>query len=208
MTLASSIADHLISFDGPGEPANLLAFPTGDAGSSELDLARQQIADLQRELAETKETAAAAGQKQIDELVRAKDEELQAGLDELRSNYEANVEQLTQQLQAQVVQHNKDLAERLIAWFRPVLKTMSTHRCVEDLAAVVETLLNENSQMVVKGPEHLLALIEPHLSHLTAPAWTMAPSDGPEVIITAGDARIETCLEEWLKSVEGEVSVD
>ncbi len=208
MTLASSIADHLISFDGPGETANLYAFPAGEAGPSELDVARQQIADLQRELAETKESAAAAGQKQIDELVRAKDEELQAGLDELRTNYEANVEQLTQQLQAQVLQHNKDLAERLIAWFRPVLKTMSTHRCVEDLAAVVETLLNENCQMVVKGPEHLLALIEPHLSHLTAPAWTMAPSEGPEVVITAGDARIETCLEEWLNSVEGEVSVD
>ncbi len=208
MTLANSIADHLISFDGPGETANLYAFPSGDTDSSELELAQQQIASLQKQLNETRESAASANQKQLDELVRAKDEELQAGLDELRTNYEANVGQLTQQLQAQVLQHNKDLAERLIAWFQPVLKTMSTHRCVEDLAAAVETLINENCQMVVKGPEHLLALIEPHLSHLSTPTWTMTPNDGPEIVITAGDARIETCLEEWLNSVEGKVSGD
>ena len=74
-----------------------------------------------------------------------------------------------------------------------------------DLAAVIETLLNDNSDLTITGPEHLLSLLEPHLAKLPGPAWTLAKAEGPEIVIASGDARIETCLEEWLRQLEGDV---
>lgn len=203
MTLANSISEHLISFDTPVEPAKLYTFPQTQSDQSELEIANRQIADLQQQLKVAKETASAVAQKEVDALVKAKDEELQAGMDELRKTYEAKVGELADQLQAQISQHNTELAERLINWCRPVLRNLSTTRCMEDLAAVVETLLNENCELIIKGPEDLVSLMRPHLSNLPADAWTVTSSEGSEIVITAGEARIETCLEEWLNTVEG-----
>ncbi|MCP5075697.1 MAG: hypothetical protein GY947_20705 [Rhodobacteraceae bacterium] len=206
MTLANSISEHLISFDTPVEPAKLYTFPQAQTDHSELEIANRQIADLQQQLKTAEETANATAQKQIDALVKAKDEELQAGMDELRKTYEAKVEELADRLQAQIFQHNNELAERLINWCRPVLRNLSTTRCMEDLAAVLETLLNENCELAINGPEDLISLMQPHLSNLPAHAWTVNSSEGSEIVITAGEARIETCLEEWLNTVEGEFS--
>ncbi len=206
MTLASSISEHLISFDLPDEADSLYPFPEADPEQNELEAAKLHIAELEQRLAAAEDAARSAVQSEIDALVKQKDEELQAGLDELQATYEAKVGQLAEELQTEVLQHNKDLAGRLAAWCRPVLKSMSTNRCIEDLAAVIETLLNENCELIIKGPEHLLSLLEPHLSNLPAPTWTMTQTEGPEVIITAGESRIETCLEEWLKTVEGDVN--
>ncbi|NNF78652.1 MAG: hypothetical protein HKN05_11550 [Rhizobiales bacterium] len=206
MTLANSISEHLISFDTPVEPAKLYTFPPAQTDQGELEIANRQIADLQQQLKDAEETANAAAQRQVDALVKAKDEELQTGMDELRKTYEAKVREMAEQLQAQISQHNKDLAERLINWCRPVLRNLSTVRCMEDLAAVVETLLNENCELIIKGPEDLLSLLQPHLSSLPADAWTVNSSGDSEIVITAGEARIETCLEEWLKTVEGDLS--
>lgn len=206
MTLANSISEHLISFDPPAEADNLYQFPSAGSEHDELGAAKQQIAELQQRLKSAEDAARANVQSEIDALVKKKDEELQAGMDELRATYEARVGQLAEDLQVQILQHNKDLAGRLAAWCRPVLKTLSTTRCIEDLAAVIETLLNENCELIIKGPEQLLSLLEPHLSNMPAPTWTLTQTDGPEVIITAGESRIETCLEDWLMTIEGEVS--
>jgi small-conductance mechanosensitive channel len=200
----SSIADHLISFDSPSEVNNVYPFPEGDAGQSELEKANQKIAELQQRLEEVEATAALEAQQKIDELVRAKDEELQAGLDDLKATYETSIAQLTEQLQSQLQQYKKEMAVRVSDWCKPVIRSLGTKRCVEDMAAALETLLEENSQMVVSGPQHLLDLIEPHLAHLPSPSWSCKPTESTEIVISGGDARIETCLEEWLDSVEGQ----
>ncbi len=205
MTSANSITDHLISFDAPGQPDNVYAFPGAqDDHAGELAEARQTIVELEQQLAMAAETARVEAQSEIDALVEAKDKELQAGMDELRETYDAKVGQLTEQLQAQVTQHNTELAERLVTWCRPVLRKLSTAHCAEDLSAVVETLLNESATPLIKGPEHLITLLEPHLSNLASPGWTLETVEGSEIVITAGETRIETRLEEWLTSVEGE----
>lgn len=203
MTLVNSISDHLISFDAPAESGNVYPFPEPQSDqSSELAEAQQKIAELEQQLAMAAETARVEAQSEIDALVEVKDKELQAGMDELRETYEARVGELTQQLQDQVNQRNKELAERLVIWCRPVLRKLSTAHCIEDLAAVVETLLNDNASPLIKGPEHLVTLLKPHLAKLASPAWTLETGEGPEIVITSGEASIETCLEEWLTSVE------
>lgn len=206
MTPANSISKHLISFDTPVEAAKLYTFPAARTDQSDLESAQQQIADLQHQLKLAKETASAAAEKEIDALVKAKDEELQAGMDELRKTYDAKAEQLAGRLQAQISQHNSELAERLVSWCRPVLRNLGTARCMEDLAASVETLLNENCELVITGPEHLLALMQPHMPSVSAGAWTVNPNEDSEIVITSGEARIESCLEEWLNTTEGGLS--
>lgn len=205
MSLATSVADHLLNFGAPGEVGERCVFPAADPIQSELEAAKLQIADLQQKLQAARDTARTEAQAEIDALVQAKDEELQAGLDELRATYEEKVGHLAEALQTQVTQHNKDLSERLVAWCRPVLRSLSTNHCAEDLAAVIEALLNDNCELSIRGPEHLLALLEPHLANLPGPDWTLTQTDGREIVITAGEARIETCLDEWLNKVVGEV---
>lgn len=207
MTLANSIADHLISFDSPAETSNLYSFPEGDPGVDALELAQRQIADLQVQLKAAEESAEALAQQKVEEFVKAKDEELQTGLNEIKATYDENIGQLTEQLQAQVLQHNKDLAEQVITWCGPVLRTLSTKRCMADLVAALEMLLGENCQMTVSGPEHLLKLIEPHLANMPVPSWSMSPTEGTEITITAGDTQVESCLEDWLREAEGRIDV-
>ena len=206
MSLATSVADHLPNFGTPGEIAEPFVVPVAGPVEDDLEAARLQIAELREQLQAAGDVARAEAQAEIDALVKAKDEELQAGLDELRATYEEKVGQLAEALQRQVTQHNKDMSDRLVAWCRPVLRSLSTKHCVEDLIALVETLLNDNCELKIQGPEHLLALLEPHLSGLTGPTWTMVQTDGSEIVITAGEARIETCLDEWLTTLEGEVA--
>ncbi len=206
MSLATSVADHLLNFGTPSDLNDSFVVPEADPIEGELEAARLQIAELQQQLQTAGDMARAEAQAEIEALVKAKDEELQAGLDELRATYEQKVGQLAEALQNQVTQHNKDLSDRLVAWCRPVLRSLSTQHCIEDLAAVIEALLNDNCELTVKGPEHLLALLKPHLANLPGPAWTMDQTEGPEIVITTGAARIETCLDEWLSSVEGEIS--
>ena len=206
MTLANSISDHLISFDTPTEPAKLYTFPQAKTGQGELEAANRKIAELQQQLKTAEETANAAAQEKIDALVKTKEEELQAGMDELRKTYEAKVTELADQLQSQISQHHGELAERLVNWCRPVLRNVSTARCLEDLASAVETLLNENCELVISGPEDLVSLLQPHLSSLPADSWKVNSTEDSEIVITAGEARIETCLEEWLNTVEGKFS--
>ena len=205
MSLAPSVADHLLNFGTSCEAIEPIVVPETNAAESELEAAQLQIANLQKQLQLAGETARADAQAQMDALVKAKDEELQTGLDELRATYEEQVGQLAEALQTQVSQHNKELSNRLIAWCRPVLRSLSAKHCIEDLAAVIETLLNDNSDLTITGPEHLLSLLEPHLAKLPGPAWTLAKTEGPEIVIASGDARIETCLEEWLSQLEGDV---
>lgn len=206
MSLATSVADHLPNFGAPGEIGKPFVAPEADPIEGELEAARLQIAELQQQLRVAGDMARAEAQAEIDALVKTKDEELQAGLDELRATYEEKVGQLAEALQTQVKQHNIDMSDRLVAWCRPILRSLSTKHCVEDLAALVESLLNDNCELKIQGPEHLLVLLEPHLSGLTGPAWTMVQTDGPEIVITAGEARIETCLDEWLSTLEGQVA--
>ena len=206
MMPANSISKHLISFDAPAEEAKLYTFPQTQIEQSDLELAKRQIADLQHQLKTAEDAASAAAQKEIDALVKAKDEELQAGMDELREAYEEKVVQLADQLQAQIARHNGELAKRLVSWCRPVLRNLSTNRCIEDLVGVVETLLTENGELVIQGPEHLVSLMQPRLSHLPADAWRVDPSEEAEIVITAGEARIESCLDEWLEKVDGGLS--
>lgn len=206
MSLAPSVADHLLNFGTSCEASEPSVVPETNLAESELEAARLQIAELQNQLQLVGEAAKAQAQAEMDALVKAKDEELQAGLDELRASYEEQVGQLAEALQSQVAEHNKDLSKRLVAWCRPVLRSLSAKHCIEDLAAVIETLLNDNGELTITGPEHLLSLLEPHLVEMPGPAWTLSRTERPEVIITSGEARIETCLEEWLSKVEDEVA--
>ena len=205
MSLATSVADHLLNFGTPGDVGESFVVPEANLIEAELEVARRQIADLQKQLIAAGETARAEAQAEIDALVKVKDEELQAGLDELRATYEERVGQLAEALQTQVTQHNKDMSDRLVSWCRPVLRSLSTDHCIEDLAAVIEALLNDKCELTIKGPEHLLEGLKPHLADLPGPAWTMAQTDGPEIVITSGETRIETCLDEWLNTVGSEV---
>ena len=207
MSLATSLSDHLINF-GPSVDTSKPFGLGEDAVSSEteLELARVQIAELQQALETAGDLARAEAQAEIDALVKAKDDELQVGMDELRATYETKVGQLAETLQTQIAQHNKELSERLAAWCLPVLRSLSTQQCMEDLAAVAEALLNDKCELTIEGPDHLLTLLEPHLADLPGPTWTMTKTEGPEVVITSDEARIETCLDEWLRSVEGEAA--
>lgn len=202
MMSSNSISEHLISFDAPVETAQLYTFPDASSQRDELKVAHEQIAELQHQLKIAKETASAAAKDEIEALVKTKDQELQAGMDELRATYETKVGQLAEQLQTQILQHNKELSTRLVTWCRPVLKNLSTARCMEDLAAVVETMLNEASELKIEGPEDLIAILKSHLTNSPSQAWTFTESESSEIVISAGEAHIESCLGEWLSKVE------
>ena len=126
MTQASSISQHLISFDGPEEVTSLYAFPTTPSDQDELESAKQQIADLQRKLKRAEDAASAGAQAEIEALVKKKDEELQEGMDELRATYEAKVGHLAEETASAGFEAQQGACRPVGLWSRPVLKTLST----------------------------------------------------------------------------------